>query len=149
MEPLDLESRPPRGPREQLLGFCFLPRTIDKIRAELPGGKIGGYLVAESTMSSYLLHKMGVKLDELRAVVARAADENEVVEWLRERVDPAVAEQVNAKLASSSIADAPPEKQQIIRDRHPVLAERPDVVNAFEMLELDDARTVSSRSARS
>jgi hypothetical protein len=72
MEPLDLETSPPRGPREQLLGVCFLPRTIDKIRAELPGGKTGGYLVAESTMSSYVLHKIGVKLDELRDVVARA-----------------------------------------------------------------------------
>ena len=140
MEPLDLETSPPRGPREQLLGVCFLPRTIDKIRAELPGGKTGGYLVAESTMSSYVLHKIGVKLDELRDVVARAAGENEVVEWLRARVDPAVAAQVNAKLASSSIADATPEKLEIIRQRHPVLADRPEVVNAFEMLELDDAR---------
>ncbi|HEX3463098.1 MAG TPA: DUF5069 domain-containing protein [Candidatus Elarobacter sp.] len=141
MEPLDLTSTPPRGPREQLLGFCFLPRTIDKIRGELPGGKLGGYLVAESTMSSYLLHKLGVTFDDLRAVVARAADEDEVVAWLRERVDPALAEQVNAKLTNSSIKDAPPERQQLIRERHPVLAERPDVVNAFEMLELDDART--------
>jgi len=143
MEPLDLESRPPRGPREQLLGFCFLPRTIDKIRGSLPGGKLGGYLVEESTMSSYLMHKIGVSFAELREAVARAADENEVVEWLRARVDPAVAEQVNTKLGSSSIADAPPDRQQIIRDRHPVLAERPDVVNAFEMLELDDARVGS------
>lgn len=140
MEPLDLESRPPRGPREQMLGVCFLPRTIDKIRGALPGGKLGGYLVEESTMSSYLLHKIGVSFDELREIVARAASEDEIEEALRPRIDPAVAAQVNAKLAGSSIADAPPDRQQIIRQRHPVLAERPEVVNAFEMLELDDAR---------
>jgi hypothetical protein len=140
MEPLDLEARPPRSPREKLLGLYFLPRTIDKIRAELPGGKLGGYLVAESTMTTYLLHKIGVPLEELRAVVARAANEDEVVGWLRARIDPSVIEQVNAKLAASSIADAPPERQAIIRERHPVLAERPEIVNAFEMLEADDAR---------
>ncbi len=140
MEPLDLEARPPRGPREELLGVCFLPRTIDKIRGELPGGKLGGYLVAESSMSSYVLHKLGIPLDELREAVARAASEDELVDWLRPRVDPAVAAQINAKLAKSAISDAPPEKLEIIRQRHPVLAERPDVDNAFEMLELDDAR---------
>ena len=144
MEPLDLEARPPRGPREQMLGLYFLPRTIDKIRAELPGGKIGGYLVAESTMSSYLLHKIGVPLDELRAIVARAANEDEVVAWLRPRIDPAVVEQVNAKLLGSRIDAATPERQELIRQRHPVLAERPEIVNAFEMLEADDA-AVSSR----
>ena len=124
-----------------MLGVCFLPRTIDKVRGSLPGGKLGGYLVEESTMSSYLLHKIGVSFEELREIVARAASEDEIAAALRGRIDPAVAEQVNAKLAKSSIADAPPERQQIIRDRHPVLAERPEVVNAFEMLELDDART--------
>ena len=90
MEPLDLESRPPRSPREQLLGLYFLPRTVDKIRGELPGGKLGGYLVAESTMSMYVLHKIGVPLEELREVVARAANEDEVAEWLRPRIDPAL-----------------------------------------------------------
>jgi hypothetical protein len=145
MEPLDLEARPPRSPREQLLGLYFLPRTIDKIRAELPGGKLGGYLVAESTMSSYLLHKIGVPLDELRAVVARAANEDEVVEWLRARMDPSVVEQVNAKLSGSRLADAPPERLEIIRARHPVLAERPDLDNSFDMLDADDAHMAANR----
>ena len=37
MTPLDLRNVPPRGVRERLLGFYFLARTIDKLRAELPG----------------------------------------------------------------------------------------------------------------
>jgi hypothetical protein len=41
--PLDLRTRPPRGPRETILGFYFLPRTIDKLRAELPGGNLGAF----------------------------------------------------------------------------------------------------------
>jgi hypothetical protein len=37
MIPLDLRKHRPRRPREMMLGFYFLPRTIDKLRAELPG----------------------------------------------------------------------------------------------------------------
>jgi hypothetical protein len=140
MEPLDLESRPPRSPREQMLGVYFLPRTIDKIRAELPGGKPGGYIViGPDSMSAYLLHKLRIAVNDLREVVAHAADEDEVVAWLRERIDPAVVEQLNAKLLGSRIDAAPPEKQEIIRERHPVLATRPDIENAFQLLEADDA----------
>ncbi len=146
MEPLDLESRPPRGPREQLLGVYFLPRTIDKIRAQLPGGKPGGYIVAgPGSMSAYLLHKLGVDVDELRDVVARAADEDEVAAWLRERVDPAAVDQLNAKLLGSRIDAAAPDKQAIIRERHPVLAARPDIESAFELLEADDAWSFAKR----
>ena len=72
-------------------------------------------------------------------VVANAADEDEVVAWLRERIDPAVVEPLNAKLLGSRIDAAPPDKQAIIRERHPVLATRPDIENAFQLLEADDA----------
>ena len=34
MEPLDLRRQLPRGPRETLAGLAFMPRTIDKLRAE-------------------------------------------------------------------------------------------------------------------
>jgi hypothetical protein len=38
MDALDLTKAPPRAPRETLAGVVFLPRTIDKMRATLPGG---------------------------------------------------------------------------------------------------------------
>ena len=146
MEPLDLESRPPRSPRAQMLGIYFLPRTIDKIRAELPGGKPGGYIVVgPNSMSAYLLHKLRIDVDDLRAAVARARDEDDVEQWLRERIDPAVVEQLNAKLLGSRIDAATPDKQEIIRQRHPVLATRPDIQSAFELLEADDAWSFASR----
>jgi len=146
MEPLDLASRPPRSPREQMLGIYFLPRTIDKIRAELPGGRSGGYIVTgPDSMSGYLLHKLRIDVDELRAVVARARDEAEVEAWLRERVDLSVVAGVNAKLLASSLDAAPPDKLEIIYDRHPWLRSRPDVRNAFDMLETDDALAFAKR----
>jgi len=146
MEPLDLTKQPPRGPREQMLGVYFLPRTIDKVRATLPGGDLGDYiLTGRNSMSAYLLHKLRIDVDELRDVVARAAGEGDVEAWLRERVDPAAVESVNGKLLGSRIDAAPPDMLALIHERHPWLASRPDVVNAFEMLEADDARTFASQ----
>jgi hypothetical protein len=146
MEPLDLESGPPRGPREKLAGVYFLPRTIDKVRAELPGGKPGEYIVeGESSMSAYVLHKLRIDVGELRAVVARAADENEVEAWLRERIDPAAIEPLNAKLLNSRIDATPPDKLAFLNARYPILATRPDVVDAFGLLEADDAAHFAKR----
>jgi hypothetical protein len=146
MEPLDLTTRPPRSPREKMLGVYFLPRTIDKMRGELPGGKSGGYIVVgPDSMSAYVLHKLRIDAAELSAVVARAQTEDEVVAWLRARIDPAAVEPLNAKLLGSRIDAAPPDKQEIIRERHPVLATRPDIAGAFELLEADDAWCFANR----
>jgi hypothetical protein len=38
MDPLDLTVTPPRSPYQMLEGLYMLPRTIDKLRAKLPGG---------------------------------------------------------------------------------------------------------------
>jgi len=45
MGPLDLTKQPPRSAREELDGIAYLPRAIDKIRAEFPGGNLGKYVV--------------------------------------------------------------------------------------------------------
>ena len=80
MEPLDLARTPPRSPREKLLGLYFLPRTIDKFRAELPGGNLAGYLTDyKEGLSSYLLHKLGISIDDFRVLIARASDEDELM----------------------------------------------------------------------
>ncbi len=55
----------------------LMPRTIDKLRVQLPGGNPGGYLLA---------------------IVARAASEDAVAAWLRERTAPSQYAAVNATL---------------------------------------------------
>lgn len=139
MEPLDLTTRPPRAPRETLLGLMFLPRTIDKLRAELPGGRVGAYLNHDHGFSAYALRRAGIGMEGLRAVVASARDEDEVAAWLRERIDPAVAAEVNRKLESFTVSRMSPEDQVLIRQRHPVMAKRPELDRVLEVLEADDA----------
>jgi len=99
MEPLDLSKTPPRGPRERLLGLKFLPRTIDKMRASLPGGNLAGYVVAMPRgMSAYMLKRVGVDLEAMQAVVASAKSEDEVLAWFAEHADLSDVEGLNAKL---------------------------------------------------
>jgi Domain of unknown function (DUF5069) len=139
MEPLDLTTRPPRGPRETLLGLMFLPRTIDKLRAEMPGGRVGAYLNHDHGFSAYALRRAGIDMEQLRGVVGSANDEAEVTAWLRERVDPEVAAEVNRKLESFTVARMSPDDQVLIRERHPVMAKRPELDRVLDVLEADDA----------
>jgi Domain of unknown function (DUF5069) len=139
MEPLDLTIRPPRGPRETLCGAMFLPRTVDKLRAELPGGKMGSYLNEPRGLSSYLLHQLRIGMDDLRAAVAAARDEDELEAWLRERLDPERVAETNRKMEALALSRLSPEDQILVRERHPILAMRHDLVTFFELFEADDA----------
>jgi len=142
MEPLDLARTPPRSPREKLLGLYFLPRTIDKFRAELPGGNLAGYLTDyKEGLSSYLLHKLGISMDDFRALVARANDEDELVAGLREHVNPGKAEAINARLESIRVDTLTPEMRAIVDERHPWMKGRTDVTFVLDMLAEDDLVT--------
>jgi Domain of unknown function (DUF5069) len=141
MQPLDLRFRPPRGPRETLLGLYFLPRTLDKLRAEMPGGFIGPYLNEPRGISAFLCRRLGIDMEELRAVVVAANDEDDVVAWLRERIDPGTVEETNRKLESLTLSRLSAEDQEMVRHHHPVLAKRPELVTFLDIFEADDAAT--------
>ncbi len=144
MEPLDLTTRPPRPTRATLLGLKFLPRTIDKLRAELPGGRTGAYINEERGFSAYVIRRVGLDMDELRGVVAAARDEDEVAAWLRERLDPARVEETNRKLETFTVARMSPEDQALLRRRHPVTAKRPELNGLLDVLDADDADAFAS-----
>jgi hypothetical protein len=139
MEPLDLTLQPPRPCRETLLGYFMLARTIDKLRAELPGGKIGTYLNHDTGFSAYVVKKLGLDMTEFREAVAAAPDEAAVVAWLAARVDPAGGPALNAKLESFTISRMSAEDQVLVRQRHPAaIAHQPDLDNILDVLDNDD-----------
>jgi len=78
----------------------LMPRTIDKLRATLPGGNPGVYFINGKIkgISGYLLERLGVAEDELREAVRDAAGEKDVARWLRERTDPIAYPAVNQTL---------------------------------------------------
>jgi hypothetical protein len=141
MEPLDLSTRPPRGPRETLAGLAFLPRTIDKLRSEMPGGNTGKYVNRPDGMSAVMCKRAGLDMEELRAAVTSAQTEADIETWVRERVSPELAAETSAKLATLRMDRLPPEFQERVREHHPVLAQRPELVYFFDIFEADDAAT--------
>lgn len=107
MTPLDLSKAPPRGPREKLCGAYFLPRTVDKIRSELPGGNPAGYFVDNPIgMSAYMLEKLNIDLAALRAVVAEAANEREIAAWISANADLPSVEATNTKMAAVTVGSS-------------------------------------------
>jgi hypothetical protein len=148
MTPLDLTQRPPRSPRAELDGIAFLPRAIDKCRAELPGGKLGSYLNLDPeivTWSSLFYRRMGITHDEFVAVVAAADSEDEIVAWLRARIDDAKLAKWHALLLGTRLCDIPEEVRARVRERHPVAATMPETALMCDIFEADDAQLSGAR----
>ena len=88
-----------------------------------------------------MLHNLRLNVDELRAIVGAALNEDQVETWLRERTDPALIDEVNVKLESSRIDGLAPEHYAFVAERHPLLRDHPEITTTFELLEADDAAT--------
>lgn len=134
MDALDLTKAPPRSPNVRLGGLYFLARTIDKLRATLPGGNLGRYYIRG--FSSSLLEMLGVEERELRAEVAKAKSDDEVVAWLREHTDPSMYDEINEKLSKRNIAGRINDEDFL--QKYPFAANLPREMRLFDMLDLDD-----------
>ena len=141
MTPLDLRTQPPRSARATMLGVAFLPRTVDKLRAELPGGNLGSFVNHDTGFSAYVVRRLGLSMDDFRAAVGAAPDEDAVVAWLAARIDPELAPVINAKLESFVVERMSAEDQVLVRERHPVMAVRPELSGLMDILEADDRHT--------
>jgi hypothetical protein len=151
MEPLDLTANPPRSPYQKMEGLFMLPRTIDKMRANLPGGKIGTYTIRGSSsllpgLSLVLLDGIEVTEQRLLEVVERALVEEEIADWLRLNGDLSTTAALNKKLLGRRIEDVqavvPPE---IIAKVYPFMNEMANTTPMFDVL-LEDDRLLALRS---
>ena len=78
---MTLSDKPPRRPRAELAGVVFLPRSIDKVRATLPGGDPGPYNIPGFTQ--LMLEKLGISVESFSAAVAAAESDDEVGAFVR------------------------------------------------------------------
>ena len=143
MTPLSLRNRPPRPPIDMLDGLAFLPRTIDKFRAALPGGDLGEYSLAG--LSEMLLQRIGVDPARFLRMVAAARDENDVTVWLRQNADTTSYGGWNEWLASRVI-DTPLYRARIER-RYPVVRRNPNLFRLIDVLAADDLVTFGLSAA--
>lgn len=136
MRPLDLRSRPPRGPREMLDGLMMLPRTIDKVRATLPGGNLGPYHIGPG-ISTIMLGTLGVSVEDFTQAVARAETDRDVADWLRAHADAAQYDRINAIMSGLRGADIPPDHRARFESLYSERLRKLYPVN-FDLIEADD-----------
>lgn len=133
MEPLDLTKHPPRSPRERLDGVVLVPRTIDKLRASLPGGNLGAYKLPG--FSTQMLEIIGVSPSDMLEAVRQANSDNDVAAWLREHADVTKYSEVNERLEKQTTAGL--KDPEDYHRRYPI-AKRLGLTNLFDVLDADD-----------
>jgi hypothetical protein len=139
MEPLDLTLAPPRSARAELDGLMLLPRTIDKLRALLPGGNPGVYFINGQIIgiSGFLLMKLGVTQEEISDVVASAANEDEVAAWLRGKVDAGLYPEING--AISHLKPKHAQDEAFVRELYKdTIAAHPHLEYLVDIIDADD-----------
>lgn len=134
MDALDLTMHPPRSPNVRLGDLLMLARTIDKLRASLPGGNLGVYYIRG--FSATMLSELGIDEAALRNVVADAKDDDDVVAWVHAHSDRSRYDALNALLRARRIADRSDDKEFVAR--YPVIATLPPDMPLLDMLDYDD-----------
>ncbi|MGC9991098.1 MAG: DUF5069 domain-containing protein [Candidatus Cybelea sp.] len=136
MDALDLTQRPPRSPRELLPGLDLLmaARTVDKIRATLPGGNLGQYQI--TGFSSSLLNRLGIVEGLLREAIAKAGSDREVADWIALHSDPASYAEINASLERPTVGERL-DDPEFVR-RYPVTRRLAPESSRLDLLIADD-----------
>lgn len=141
MEPLDLTQRPPRSCYAELDGLIFMPRTIDKLRAFLPGGNPGSYVIDGPIkgLSRFLLEQLQIDDRELLKVIAVAQNEDEVAVWIRARTDAARYPDLNALLRriKPKHAEDPAVFARLYAE---TITHHPELETIIDIVEADDRR---------
>jgi hypothetical protein len=141
MEPLDLTKHAPRSPKEKLAGILFLPRTIDKIRASLPGGNIGAYHLPGG--SSRLMEVLGITPEQLTEAVKNAQTDEDVAAWIAANGTLEHVEMFNAGFLGFRVADFDEETRTGWLAEHATL--KPEEIDlVHEALIEDDRRSFAA-----
>lgn len=136
MKSLDLTLGPPRGPRDELDGCVFLPRSIDKVRATLAGGKTGSYRI--EGLTQMMLDTLGIPLDTFTLGVIAADDDAEVATFLRERGAAAKYASWNDLVARREPRGGNRAEALAV---YPWLRDRPELILVLDVLEEDDKQS--------
>lgn len=81
---LDLTRSVPRSPFEEIEGFAWLPRLLDKLRAH-HAGTAGDYMPFPCPGDRDFLRHFGLSATDLEAVVRNRADDAAIGAWVAER----------------------------------------------------------------
>ncbi len=143
---MDLTREVPRSPYEKLGGIVFLPRSIDKGRADL-AGLLGEYVSREGR-SERLFEFLGVTANEFVEALSDRPTDEAVWDWISEHMTPHTSEEIadfNRQMCESSPESGTdvwtwPQFREFltaIGQGH-----RKDITRHFDRLDLDEGRDV-------
>jgi hypothetical protein len=130
MTPLDLSTGRPRATRAELAGITFLPRSIDKFRAALPGGNLAGYTIEGFT--SRMLENLGISIEAFQAAVAAAESDAGVAAFVTEHAVAGGADAWNGYVRNRELYLG--NRTEAIAE-NPWLAEHPEIVYSLDFLQ--------------
>jgi hypothetical protein len=142
MDALDLRQAPPRRPRAELAGVVFLPRSIDKVRATLPGGDLGVYTISGFTATMFEM--LGIALEDVTAAVRSATSDDDVAAYVREHARPGGVDAWHTYVLAREPKSGNRAEALLA---YPFLADRPDLHLSLDVLEEDDRQTFRSELA--
>ncbi len=135
MEALDLTKAPPRAPREELAGIRFLPRSIDKIRATLPDGVLGEYLIEGLTTS--MLDALGITVTAFTDAIRDAKSDDEIAAFVTAHAKPDGIDVWHRFIDARRPQGGDPRKAI---EAYPFLAGRSDLGLSLDVIAEDDRR---------
>jgi hypothetical protein len=109
-------------------------RTVDKLRATLPGGNLGQYQI--TGFSSRLIEALGFPEGALREAIVRAESDRDVADWIAEHSDPAKYAEINAALERPRIAERLGDAEFLAR--YPIARTLPADSSRLDLLVADD-----------
>ena len=130
MEPLDLTTARPRKARAELAGIIFLPRSIDKFRAALPGGTLNGYTIEGFTET--MLDDLGISIETMQKVVADAETDDDVVEYVTANAVAGGADKWNTFVQNREVYKG--NRAEAIAE-NPWLADHPEIKYSIDFLQ--------------
>jgi hypothetical protein len=143
MESLDLTKAPPRGPRVPLAGLDLImaARSVDKMRATLPGGNLGTYQIKGFT--TRMFETLTLSEDEFRDIVARAENDADVATWFRERCTNEQIAAFNHSIVQRTVGDRIDDAEFL--KRYPHAVSLPLNTPLIDMLKDDDDYSFAER----
>lgn len=137
----------PRSPREQMDGWCYLPRFIDKIRLHLAGRLAADYQAnfAHGGFDAQWLKAAGLTPDPFIAIVRGTLTDGEVYDWVRQNVKRTAEEKnaFNQWLLNRGREENDPALRDRLRQRKAEsgLSHRDDIQTFVDYIDADEKRS--------
>lgn len=140
---MDLTNQKPRSPYERLGGIVFLPRAIDKGRADLEG-KLGEYF-SRTGYSKTLFDFLGIAPDSFIEALKDHSTDQSVLEWVQSNMTKQTAAEIEE--FNRSMENRTPQDPEAWARYRKFLSDvgqghRTDLSRQFDRLDLDEGREV-------